>query len=128
LSYYSVIALGTSILFLGPETTGWKVGAARDLTILERGSWDGAAAGARIFSWAGWDDNPDPAKARKGFLLYDADAPELKGSYKLPFADVVDGELTPPPVTGHDPFRTVDGKTYYLPFDYNLVSQSRQGG
>jgi hypothetical protein len=42
--------------------------------------------------------------------------------------DVVDGELVPPPATGHNPVRTVEGKTYYLPFDYNLVSQSRPGG
>ena len=42
--------------------------------------------------------------------------------------DVVDGELTPPPATGYNPLRTVEGKTYYLPFDYNLVSQSRAGG
>ena len=40
--------------------------------------------------------------------------------------DVVDGEMTLPPATGHNPIRTVDGKTYYLPFDYNLVSQSRR--
>lgn len=42
--------------------------------------------------------------------------------------DVVNGELVPPPATGHDPFRTVDGKTYHLPFEYSLVSQSREGG
>jgi len=42
--------------------------------------------------------------------------------------DVVDGELTPPPPSGHDPFRTVDGKRYYLPFEYSLVSQGRTGG
>jgi hypothetical protein len=42
--------------------------------------------------------------------------------------DVVDGELTPPPATGHNPFRKVGDKTYYLPFDYNLVSQCRRGG
>jgi len=42
--------------------------------------------------------------------------------------DVLDGELVPPPATGHNPVRTVDGKTYYLPFDYNLVSQTRPGG
>jgi alpha-L-fucosidase len=40
----------------------------------------------------------------------------------------VDGELPPPPASGYDPLRTVDGKKYYLPFDYNLVSQSRAGG
>jgi alpha-L-fucosidase len=42
--------------------------------------------------------------------------------------DVLDGELTPPPATGHNPLRTVGDKKYYLPFDYNLVSQSRAGG
>ena len=42
--------------------------------------------------------------------------------------DVLDGELTPPPATGHDPLRKVGDKTYYLPFDYNLVSQSRAAG
>jgi hypothetical protein len=42
--------------------------------------------------------------------------------------DVLDGELVPPPAKGHDPFRTVDGKTYYLPFEYSLVSQRREGG
>ena len=42
--------------------------------------------------------------------------------------DVVDGEMTPPPTTGHNPLRNVGGRTYYLPFDYNRVSQSRTGG
>jgi hypothetical protein len=42
--------------------------------------------------------------------------------------DIVNGELVPPPAAGHDPRRTVDGKTYYLPFEYSLVSQSREGG
>jgi hypothetical protein len=42
--------------------------------------------------------------------------------------DVVDGELTPPPQSGHNPSRSIDGKKYYLPFDYNLVSQARPGG
>lgn len=71
----------------------WTVGAARDLSIVE-GSWDGAAAAQRIWAWAGFDgDKPDPAKARKAFLVYDADASDKKGSYKLPFADIVDGKL-----------------------------------
>jgi hypothetical protein len=42
--------------------------------------------------------------------------------------DVIDGELTLPPASGHNPRRTVGGKTLYLPFDYNLVSQRRVGG
>ena len=41
--------------------------------------------------------------------------------------DVVDGEMTPPPITGHNPLRTVGGKKHYLPFDYNLVSQRPNG-
>jgi hypothetical protein len=42
--------------------------------------------------------------------------------------DVVDGELTLPPSSGHVPVRKVGGTTYYLPFDFNFVSQSRKGG
>ena len=42
--------------------------------------------------------------------------------------DVLDGENTPPPVKGHNPIRTVGGKTYYLPFDFNFISQGRPEG
>lgn len=70
----------------------WKVGANRDLPIDDSESWDGPAAEASIFAHAGGDDF-DPAKARGGFLIYDAAAPKLKGSYKLPFAHVVGGEM-----------------------------------
>jgi len=42
--------------------------------------------------------------------------------------DIVNGELVPPPVTGHNPSRTVDGKIYYFPFEYSLVTQGRQAG
>ena len=38
-------------------------------------------------------DSPDPAKAKRGFLAYDHHNPKLKGSYKLPFADLVGGDL-----------------------------------
>jgi hypothetical protein len=71
----------------------WQCGADRDLPITIRGAWDGAAAQGRIFAWAGWDDAPDLDKARQAFLVQDTEAPALRGSYKLPFADVVDGEL-----------------------------------
>ncbi len=75
-------------------SASWKVGAARDLKIVSRDSWDGDAAKGRIFAWAGFDgDDPDSAKARRAFLIYDAGSPDLKGSYKLPFADIVDGDL-----------------------------------
>lgn len=73
----------------------WKIGAAKGLPIEDSDAWDAAAAEASIFEWAGGDDF-DAAKARKGFLVYDASAPELRGSYKLPLAHVVDGELKVP--------------------------------
>jgi len=69
-------------------------GAARDLPLADKGGgWDGAGARARMQALAGGDDF-SPAKYRRGFLYYDADAPELLGSYKLPFADVKGGTLT----------------------------------
>lgn len=75
-------------------TPEWKVGAARDLPIDEADSWDGAAAAKRMLDAAGFDgDGPDTAKAARGFLLHDAANPALRGSYKLPFADIVDGAL-----------------------------------
>lgn len=73
----------------------WKVGAARNLAIEDSDAWDGAAAEASIWEYAGGDDF-DPAKARKAFLVFDADAPDERGSYKLPIARFVDGELKVP--------------------------------
>jgi HK97 family phage prohead protease len=76
----------------------WKVGASRNLPLGEDKAWDGPAAEARIFEACGFDgDKPDTGKARKAFLVYDAANPSLKGSYKLPFADVVDGRFTAMP-------------------------------
>lgn len=75
----------------GPQI---KCGADSGLALDMGESWDGAAAKARMFDAAGFNSgNPDPAKARKGFLFYDAAAPNLKGSYHEPFADIVGGEL-----------------------------------
>lgn len=73
----------------------WKVGAARDLPIEDSDEWDGGAAAESIFEYAGGDEF-DPAKARKGFLVYDAAADDKRGSYKLPIARAVDGELKVP--------------------------------
>lgn len=76
------------------ETPEWKVGAARDLAIDDADGWDGPAAAKRMLDEAGFDgDSPDSAKARRGFLVYDAANPMLRGSYKLPFADIVGDEL-----------------------------------
>ncbi len=74
----------------------WKCGASRDLPIEDGDpAWDGSAAEKSIFEWAGGDDF-DAAKARRGFLAYDAEKPKERGSYKLPIAHVVDGKLVVP--------------------------------
>lgn len=72
----------------------WVVGGAEDLPIDDKTSWDGPAAAERMLDAAGFNGNsPDPAKARRGFLVYDHHNPKLKGSYKFPFADLIGGEL-----------------------------------
>lgn len=75
-------------------TPEWIVAADEGLPIDDKTSWDGPAAAERMLDAAGFNgDSPDPAKARRGFLTYDHHNPKLKGSYKLPFADLVGGEL-----------------------------------
>jgi len=71
----------------------WRVGADRNLRVVYTDSWDGDAARDEIFAWAGWPDHPDPAKARRAFLVYDEANAKEKGAYKLPFARPVDGVL-----------------------------------
>lgn len=62
---------------------------ASDLPIASKDrEWDGPAAKKRIFEMAG----DDMSKAKRAFFWVDGD-PEAKGSYKLPFADVIDSKL-----------------------------------
>ena len=76
------------------ETPAWKVGASGTLPVVDSGAWDGPAAAKRMLDAAGFDgDAPDIAKASQGFLIHDGANPLLRSSYKLPFADIVDGEL-----------------------------------
>jgi HK97 family phage prohead protease len=76
------------------DTPEWKMGASRDLPIDDADTWDGPAAAKRMLDAAGFDgDHPDSAKAARGFLVHDAANPGLRGSYKLPFADIVGGTL-----------------------------------
>ncbi|MBN1343946.1 MAG: alpha-L-fucosidase [Phycisphaerae bacterium] len=42
--------------------------------------------------------------------------------------DVLNGEILVPPAEGHKPFRKVGETTYYLPFEFCLCSQRREGG
>jgi len=70
-------------------------GATRfeDLPLADDGRmWDADTARKNVQTWAGGDDW-DPAQYRRAFLWYDSARPELLGSYKLPFADIVDGAL-----------------------------------
>lgn len=76
------------------ETSDWRVGAWRDLPVDQSEIWDGPAAKERMLEAAGFGgENPDASLARRGFLIYDAANPSLKGSYKLPFADIFGGEI-----------------------------------
>ena len=69
----------------------------RDLPLADRDrKWDSSAADRRVRKWAGAKDGPN-GKYRDAHLWYDADAKENFGSYKLPFADVVKGELVAVP-------------------------------
>jgi HK97 family phage prohead protease len=64
-------------------------------------AWDAAAAVARIQEWAGGKDNMDWAKYGKAFFWFDGENKEKLGSYKLPYADVVDGNLNAVPAAIH---------------------------
>lgn len=81
----------------GPEIEGKAVTPFQDLPLAERRrSWNNAAAEKRVRAWAGGEDL-DWDKYRQAHLWYDADKPELLGSYKLLYADVIGGQLTAVP-------------------------------
>lgn len=67
------------------NSSGWNMMPIADPDRL----WSGSEARNRVWTWA--DGNF--TKYRKAFLWYDAEEPELRGSYKLPIADVIDGTL-----------------------------------
>jgi len=61
-------------------------------------SWDASDARQKIAKWASSDGSGDPktldwAKYRKAFFWFDDKEHELLGSYKLPFATIVGGDL-----------------------------------
>ncbi|MBB2910191.1 hypothetical protein FHS43_001454 [Streptosporangium becharense] len=55
-------------------------------------TWDSGEADKRVRSWAGAEEEPN-ARYREAHVWYDGDAPGDFGSYKLPIADVIGGEL-----------------------------------
>ena len=67
-----------------------------DLPLDMESPWDATQAKARVAEWAGGPDKDkiDWAKYRQAFAWYDSNDPENFGSYKLPYADIVDGKLT----------------------------------
>jgi len=92
-------AIVTARSLKGDDGAAWKVGASRNLPLGDEGqAWDGPAAAASVFEHCNFDgDKPDTVFARKAFLAYDAAARAERGSYKLPFAHMVDGRLTAAP-------------------------------
>jgi hypothetical protein len=54
--------------------------------------WDGGAAEKRVRKWAKATEEPN-AKYRSAHLWFDSAAKENYTSYKLLYADVIDGEL-----------------------------------
>lgn len=75
----------------------WKCGASINLSLIDAGpTWDSTSAALGIFDACGLSSGPwsDGYLARRGFLAYNASAPNLKSSYKLPFARIIDGVLT----------------------------------
>lgn len=87
----------SSVIFGASETatTGIKsVVPKQDLPLADRNrAWDSAAADTRIRAWAGGEDDMDWGRYRKAFFWFDSDNPQQFGSFKLGYADIVDGEL-----------------------------------
>jgi len=70
------------------------VSGATNLPLAPRArAWDAAAARGRVRSFTGSQEAPS-ASYRRAFFWFNGDAPDNFGSYKLPFADVIDGKLT----------------------------------
>lgn len=75
------------------DTESKGVTGATNLPLASRTrAWDASAAQGRVRNWADATEGPN-AQYRRAFFWYDSDNPDLFGSYKLPFADVIDGEL-----------------------------------
>lgn len=82
----------------GMEPLEFVAGAVgyQDFPLSDRDvAWDGGAATKAWQNECGiGGDNPNWTKFRQGFLWYDSGNPELVGSYKLPYVDVIGGTPT----------------------------------
>jgi HK97 family phage prohead protease len=81
------------------EIEKWICGAADDLPLAAGDeTWNGRDATKRVLDHFGFDgDDPNVEEAAKAFLAHDSGAPTLRGSYKLPFADIAHGKLVAVP-------------------------------
>jgi hypothetical protein len=71
------------------RANGWD-----DLPFADRDvEWDKGAAVGRLVEWASDGDQLDLDKYGRAFLWHD-DPADAQGAFKLPIADVIDGELT----------------------------------
>lgn len=84
---------GTFIL--NKATVSNSVVPFQDLPLDQERAWNAADATARVAKWAGGPDKDkiDWQKYRKAFLWYDPQSADIYGGYKLPMADVINGEL-----------------------------------
>lgn len=72
-----------------------KVTTFTDLPLADRDrEWDASAAERRVRAWSGGEDDMVWNKYRQAFFWYDEESPQLFGSYKLGFADILDNKLT----------------------------------
>lgn len=83
------------LFFAKSKVPTWRVGASKNLPVSTTDmEWDSAAAKQRIFKAVGFDtDKPDLESVKKAFLAYDSSNPNLRGSYKLLIADIIDGKM-----------------------------------
>lgn len=85
-----LFAMNTATMTVGVKA----VASFQNLPLAARDAeWDAAAAAARVREWAGGADNTDWSQYAKAFLWHDAGNPDQPDSYKLGYADIVDGEL-----------------------------------
>lgn len=69
-----------------------------DLPLADRDrEWSGSKAERGVRAWAGGIDDMNWNKYRQAFFWYDEEDPELLGSYKLGFADIINNRLTAVP-------------------------------
>lgn len=90
------LRLPRSTRTVAAKRSNFKCGASLNLAIIDdRSPWSADIAAASIFELADLNTPwADSVTARKGFLIYDASAPHLKGSYRFPFARIIGGVLT----------------------------------